>query len=321
MIILKIKINWQIEKSGNMQDVVVLMSTYNGELYIREQLESIRNQKDVTVQIIVRDDGSSDGTIAILEEYEKQGQLKFVKGKNAGVGSSFMQLLYHAPKASYYAFADQDDIWQEDKLSAAISMITKKTGPVLYTSNQMLVDKEGKELELRFKKKPGLGLFQVIDRSWLSGCTMVMNRRLFEILVEEDRRPSRKLLLKKIHDVWVLMAAICIGTVLYDEDAHILYRQHDNNVIGVRKMTVGQKITLYLNVLTGKKEGRLRSWTAKELQRCFGDLAVGENKEILQLLSDLDSVKGKWQFCRSRYPKQVLGSSLLFYLKVWLNQV
>lgn len=92
--------------------VIVLMSTYNGEKYLKEQIDSILNQVKVEVFLMIRDDGSSDNTIAILKEYERQNRnIKIIKGKNIGVGNSFMQLLYNSAEAEYYAFADQDDVW------------------------------------------------------------------------------------------------------------------------------------------------------------------------------------------------------------------
>lgn len=104
--------------------VSVLMSTYNGAKYIREQIDSILNQKDVNVELLIRDDGSSDNTAEICKEYQKKNtNIRFYQGENIGVGKSFMELLKKAPEADYYSFSDQDDVWLEDKLSRAVKMI------------------------------------------------------------------------------------------------------------------------------------------------------------------------------------------------------
>lgn len=101
--------------------VAVLMATYNGERFLREQLDSLLNQKDVTVKILVRDDNSKDSTVSILEEYKSKSLLQWYTGEHLGVEKNFLDLLRHAPEADYYAFCDQDDVWDDNKLSVAIN--------------------------------------------------------------------------------------------------------------------------------------------------------------------------------------------------------
>ena len=99
--------------------VTVLMSTYNGERFLKEQLDSILQQQDVDVRLCVRDDGSTDGTMDILLEYADAIELTI--GNNFGVGNSFMSMVYSANlESDYYAFSDQDDIWMPDKLISAV---------------------------------------------------------------------------------------------------------------------------------------------------------------------------------------------------------
>lgn len=102
------------------QNILVLMSTFNGEKFIREQIESILAQENVNIKLLVRDDGSTDKTLDILNEYKNKGKLNYYIGKNLGPQLSFMHLLQNAPYCEYYAFADQDDVWLKDKLSTAI---------------------------------------------------------------------------------------------------------------------------------------------------------------------------------------------------------
>ena len=92
-----------------MKEITVLMSTYNGEMFIREQIDSILNSKDVELQLLVRDDGSSDQTIPILKSYQTKKKLSFYQGHNVRPAKSFMELLCKAPNSKYYAFSDQDD--------------------------------------------------------------------------------------------------------------------------------------------------------------------------------------------------------------------
>ena len=100
--------------------VIVVMSTYNGEKHLREQIDSILAQDRQPVSLLVRDDGSTDGTVQILEEYEKQGALELIRGENLGVVGSFISLIARvADSADYIALSDQDDVWHADKLSRA----------------------------------------------------------------------------------------------------------------------------------------------------------------------------------------------------------
>ena len=92
-----------------MNNICVLMSTYNGGKFLREQINSILNQVNANITLLIRDDGSSDNTLGILKEYEEQNKLTFYSGKNMGPAMSFIDLLFSAPEAEYYAFADQDD--------------------------------------------------------------------------------------------------------------------------------------------------------------------------------------------------------------------
>ena len=163
--------------------VAVLMSTYNGEKFLREQIESLFAQVGVDLTVYVRDDGSSDGTLEILRRYESEKFIVTV-GNNLGPANSFMELLYSVPDTyDYYAFSDQDDIWAPDKLSAGIQMLEEK-GALLYGCNQMLVDKDGNELGVWRKEgyKVSTTPIEVIVRNSISGCTMIFTRNLFLIV-------------------------------------------------------------------------------------------------------------------------------------------
>lgn len=135
-----------------MRNILVLMSTYNGEKYLKEQIDSILAQKNVEVTIRVRDDGSTDGTIRILEEYQKCGKLNWYSSTNMGPAKSFLDLVYNAPlKYDYYAFCDQDDYWKEDKLYKAIERLEHfDDKPALYHCELEIVDENRKCGAFRF---------------------------------------------------------------------------------------------------------------------------------------------------------------------------
>lgn len=214
--------------------VSVLLSTYNGEKYIREMVDSILAQEGVSVKLIIRDDGSSDGTKDILEEYGDRITVDYAA--NAGVGVSFMNLVYAASdETDYYAFSDQDDIWLPDKLSRAIALLAGHREPALYASNQTLVDANLNKIQDRHSTSPDCSIYQILCRNKLSGCTMVWNKELQRLLIREESRPTAALLKKRIHDVWVGAVAASVGSICFDMESGILYRQHENNVVGVRE--------------------------------------------------------------------------------------
>ena len=132
------------DKQSAVPIVAVIMSTYNGEKFLDEQINSILSQKDVVVHLYVRDDGSTDSTRQILSNTQKNNKnLHLFFENNIGVGNSFMKCLYYA-KANYdyYAFSDQDDIWLPEKLIKAITFL-EENHKELYCSNQMCVDRYG----------------------------------------------------------------------------------------------------------------------------------------------------------------------------------
>lgn len=211
-------------------NVVVLLSTYNGEKYIREQIESILNQNNCTVALVVRDDMSTDKTCDILDEYKKKGKLQWYRdGENLGAAKSFMRLLINAPEADYYSFADQDDVWKGDKLSRALSVLDGHTEPVVYYANAELVDHALHSLGgnvYHSEQKPSL--LMALCSCNVLGCTMVMNRKLADI-VRRGGVPQKILM----HDNYICaVCAVCGGSILYDDYVGMLYRQHGNNAVG-----------------------------------------------------------------------------------------
>lgn len=97
----------------NTKSVQVVMSTYNGEKYLKEQIDSILSQEGVDVRLYIRDDGSSDRTTDILASYQEHKNVKIEKGNNLGFAKSFLTALDECDEADYYAFSDQDDVWEK----------------------------------------------------------------------------------------------------------------------------------------------------------------------------------------------------------------
>ena len=121
-----------------MEKILVLMATYNGEKFLQEQLDSLYGQEDVEVDILVRDDGSTDSTQKILEDNSQNHRLKWYQGDHKNVQKGFFELMKIGAEKNYnfFAFCDQDDVWDKDKLIIALNSIKEMQGPALYYSGQ-----------------------------------------------------------------------------------------------------------------------------------------------------------------------------------------
>ena len=207
--------------------VQILLSAYNGEKYIRTQLDSILAQTWENLEILVRDDGSSDQTLSILSEYEaKHPNVKVYREENIGLVQSFLKLLTYSD-ADYIGFSDQDDYWLPEKVERAAEKLSPCTGPALYCSNQKLVDDDLKELPGETVPEPQPGFGNAVIESMCTGCTVLMNRELRDIVVGKGI-PAHAIW----HDWWCYMVATYLGTMIFDKNAYILYRQHADNELG-----------------------------------------------------------------------------------------
>ncbi len=235
---------------GNIPKIWVLMSTYNGMTYIEEQIESILSQKNCDVHLLVRDDGSTDATLDILKSYEKKGSLTLISDNiNLGPAKSFLKLLEMAPDDGYYAFSDQDDYWNSDKLERALEMLTQaeeNNMPLVYYSNSDVVDQNlnstGKKV---YSGKQNPTLERVLCGYGIQGCTMVLNKALRDIFLSVDMSKERI----GMHDFFLCdLCMVCGGKILYDDFATMKYRQHESNVVGYDvNATRLNKIKKYIN--------------------------------------------------------------------------
>lgn len=218
--------NW--EDIRLLPKVEILLSTYNGEKYLKEQLDSLLAQADVDIHITARDDGSTDKTVEILEMYKNKAKIRVIIGENIGFAKSFWELLILADSSDFYAFCDQDDIWHSDKMISAVDMINSQyREKVLYTSNAIAVDQDLQVIKEQAFPDAGILSFpDSLKRSILPGCTFVFDDALAQIAKKYDGPLIA-------HDWLLYMTATAFGKVIYDPVPHISYRIHANNTIGL----------------------------------------------------------------------------------------
>lgn len=261
-----------------MDHVQVLLSTYNGERYLDEQLLSLTKQKDVIVSVLARDDGSTDHTVDLLKQWEKKMDLTFYTGDNLKPARSFMNLIAHAGNADYYAFCDQDDVWDEDKLIIAINKLKESRKPALYMSATRIVDEELNELGV----KP-VNTYHTLENAMIkneaTGCTQVFNDALLKIM--QRYHPSFIMM----HDSWITRVTYAIGgDVIIDQTPHISYRQHGDNVLGYKEPKL-KKLLGQLRLAFGDHVC-IRVNIAKELLKGYDDIIDPKQRPLIQAFSD-----------------------------------
>jgi glycosyltransferase involved in cell wall biosynthesis len=211
--------------------ITILLSTYNGERYLEEQIESLLHLEGVKCTILVRDDGSTDGTISILEGYSNLGVLSYYTGNNLKPAHSFFDLINKSPNTDHYALCDQDDYWEKNKLQVAYNKLKEFPSylPSLYFSKAETYDENLNYLEGGNYPKAAYSLGTALLRNNATGCTMVFNKCLRDYL---KRYTPNKLLM---HDHWIYLLCLALdGNVVYDSDSYIKYRQHAKNVVGAK---------------------------------------------------------------------------------------
>lgn len=219
-----------------MTTVAVMMSVYNGDKYIKEQVDSIMAQKGVSVDLYIRDDGSDETSrdvIASLKEI--YNNIFITHGRNLGIKDSFLTLVKDVPDTyEYYAFSDADDVWLPNKLQRAVSMLLKGKSKCAqaYCSQISLVDAELNFLGYGRRLNRPISLSNALVECRMSGATAVFNRELILIAKSLDYSDA------VMHDAWMNLLAAAFGEVTFDPESHILYRQHSSNADGGRRSLI-----------------------------------------------------------------------------------
>jgi glycosyltransferase involved in cell wall biosynthesis len=272
--------------------VEVLLATYNGERFLREQIDSILTQDYVNLRVLARDDGSSDATVSILNEYAERLPDRFrVMPPSAGTGSpkdNFLKLM-RASSAQYICFSDQDDIWLPDKVSRTKRVMNELEArwgadiPLLVFTDAHVVDDQLRTLHESFwtheKIEPDRihHLALLLGRSVVTGCTMLLNRPLLEL---SFAMPSEA----PMHDRWIGLLACAIGKAHAVRTQTLLYRQHDRNVAGIGESTVSLPELLRRLV---KREARRAQWMISQRQaeaflRAYSAELSQEHRDLLR---------------------------------------
>ncbi|ESS17858.1 glycosyltransferase family 2 protein [Streptococcus mutans] len=216
--------------------VNILMSTYNGQEFIAQQIQSIQKQTFENWNLLIRDDGSSDETPKIIADFAKSdARIRFInadKRENFGVIKNFYTLLNYE-KADYYFFSDQDDVWQPQKLELTLASVEKENNqiPLMVYTDLTVVDRDLQVLHDSMIKTQShhanTSLLEELTENTVTGGTMMVNH----CLAKQWKQCYDDLIM---HDWYLALLAASLGKLIYLDETTELYRQHESNVLGAR---------------------------------------------------------------------------------------
>lgn len=304
------------------QKVAILLCTYQGELFLREQLESYNSQTYKNWYLYVSDDGSCDRTKDILLEYQSKWgseRMTIYTGPARGYAANFLSLVCNPDvEADFYAFSDQDDIWEPYKLQRAVGWLKQIPSytPALYCSRTRLINEVGENIGLSplYPRKPSFA--NALVQNIVSGNTLVLNNAARDLLME-----AGDALNIVSHDWWAyLLISGCGGIVNYDQYPTVRYRQHSRNLIGA-PTNVRARIIRIKKML----EGKLRDWGNINIEALKKVYCLSpENRELLEYFSEIrtsGTLKRLFGVMRSGIYRQTRLGNFSLIMAALLNRI
>ena len=224
-------------------NIDILLATYNGQAYLREQIDSILAQSNQDWRLIIRDDGSSDNTVSIVEKYaaEYPDKIKLITDSDGNLGASlnFGKLLEYAD-TEYIMFSDQDDVWLPNKIELTLNAMKAAERiypdkPLLIHTDLQVMDSElntiAKSMWSYQKLFPEAGddLSRIMAQNVVTGCTVMINKRARAVSIPV---PDEAVM----YDWWLALNVCRHGKIIYVSIPSILYRQHSGNQVGAQKV-------------------------------------------------------------------------------------
>lgn len=300
----------------SLRRVDVLMATYNGEAYLREQIDSVLSQEGVDLRLVVRDDGSTDATPVILADYAARFPERvsvLAAPARCGASHNFMALLQQPSRAGYFAFCDQDDVWLKEKLATAISALESSDASVrLYCSAVSYVD-DSLNLLGSSARQMTPSFNNALVENIAQGCTMVFDAPLRQTVLQH--MPDNA----AMHDWWMYLVAAAFGQVLHDPVPHMLYRQHGRNVVG-GGFSLTQKIRKNWLRYTSGQAWQMAA-QAEQLLRLYPDaLSPAQKERIGKFVAGKHSLPARIVFLFDwRVRRQSFFETLVVKLLVLIN--
>lgn len=277
--------------------IQVLLASYNGNKFLRAQIESILAQVGEEISLLIRDDGSTDGSIELILEFEKAypgkvAVLRDLQG-NLGAAGNFLALI-QASDAEYVLLADQDDVWLPDKVTRTLEEMRRaetrhgKAMPILVHTDLMVVNRDLSLIAKSFWAYQKLdprrdGLNRLLVQNVVTGCTIMINRSMRKLV-----RPVAVGMVE--HDWWLALIAATFGRICYVPRATVFYRQHDDNAVGAKKWNVYASLKKTLNREGGRVFSANLAKTRRQaalLKQEYGNELPMEIRQLVDAYSSL----------------------------------
>ncbi len=286
----------------------ILMATYNGEKYLRAQLDSILQQTNSDWRLIIRDDCSTDETVQIIKEYGllQPEKILFIEAErpSGSAQNNFFQLLQYST-AEYIMFADQDDVWLKNKIQLTLDKMHQleqqfgKDVPLLIHTDLAVVDEKLRTINPSLFVMQNMGadrkqLNHILVQNIVTGCAMMVNRALLQLITTIPQHAI-------MHDMWLALVAAAFGQIGFVDKATILYRQHGNNANGAKNVKTMQYLLWKLTSAKEIHQGLVKQYQqAAEFLELYGHVLSPSQQQLLQAYSTLEQqpIWKKWQILR-----------------------
>ena len=304
--------------------ITILLPTYNGAKYLAEQLDSIVDQTVTPTRIVIRDDGSTDNTLEILQTYQAQYPQLFTiitDTHNLGAKGNFNYLFAYALKhtnSDYFLCSDQDDVWHKDKIASLLFTANKKTNnnhPLLVFSDAEVVDNKlqriaNSTLAYQQLNPDRVKLPQLLMQNPVTGCTTLFNRNLLQLAYPIAENAL-------MHDWWLAVVASSFGEIIYLDKPLIKYRQHSDNDTGAQKRNISYYLANLKSILGQNSKQKILQHLnqAQDLYARFKDKLNMQDITVLENITNIK--KYNWLYRRYLLVKYDLLPSGI-WRKLWL---
>ena len=227
--------------------VTVLLTTFNGVRFLEEQLTSLFGQQGVEIEIMVNDDGSTDGTMEILFRWKAKGfNISISQSRGLGPTRAFLTLLQSCDEKQFVAFCDQDDVWVEDKLTRQLRSLVDPT-PMMSTCLRLYIDETGNVIGKSKNLRNPPSFLNATFENIAPGNTILLNNAAIKV-INELQNPAIF-----HYDSWIYLLISAFGKVVFVPSHFVKYRIHSNNSVGLRKNSIEASTGALKNYLNQQK--------------------------------------------------------------------
>lgn len=304
-----------------MEQIDILLATYNGGKYLKEQIDSILNQTYSNIRLIISDDCSKDKTKEIIKEYEKRDNriISHFHETNLGYVKNF-EFLLSKVENEIYMLSDQDDFWLPEKVEKTYKKLKETNSDLIFTDLEV-VDKNLKQIYPSFNdymklsrkiiKYKGSYKLQYLYNC-VTGCTIMSKKKFLKLILPLPTDSKYA-----IHDTWIACTVANLGKIEYLNEKTIKYRQHGNNQVGTDKISHKfNKLDEVRDLFIEVKIGLFKTYVNND--KIFNDELKKQNKEILEYFEMLKNTKHinfkKWNTFHKLYKTETISYYILNFL-------